>query len=160
MKSKIMLVAMAFLMFVCGAAYGSWFTHTIVKVQKYLTVGTGTVAGNVTVSGPAANDLVVIRAASAQSGDLLDMQNSSGTTLAKFASTGALTSAGLSSTGAISGTTITATGLVKLKAATSDPCAVAGGPGTIFFNATASVMCYCDGSSQDLKVDGTSSACF
>lgn len=44
---------------------------------------------------------------------------------------------------------------------TSDPCTGAAfPPGSLFWNATSSELCYCDGSSADLRVKDASTACF
>jgi hypothetical protein len=69
--------------------------------------------------------------------------------------------------GNAAGDTITVTGSAtcsnsfKPAQVTSDPCNDAGyGPGSQFYNATSNYMCFCDGSSDDLKMNDNSTACF
>lgn len=56
--------------------------------------------------------------------------------------------------------TFTLVGAAYLASKTADPCTAAPyGPGAIFWNSTATAPCYCDGSSADLRMDGTT-PCF
>ena len=55
----------------------------------------------------------------------------------------------------------TANGALFPKQVTADACTDAGfGPGAIFWNATSNYMCYCDGNTDDIKMNDNSTACF
>jgi hypothetical protein len=137
-------------------AHASWFTDEIMKVRKWFSVGTNTKLGTATIVNNVVGDkALVIRAASGQTADILDIQNSSGTSLVSFGSAGGVTNSIFFAEPSV----------------TSDPCpgwATTYGAAVmaraVFHNGTSGYKCECDSSTDDLKLDadtdGSSVACF
>jgi hypothetical protein len=165
MKKAIFLVAFGAVTFAGGFLLAGHYTHTRVKISKFLTVGTISKGGEVTIQSDGTDKI-------------LSGKNSSGTEVCSFDADGNLVAVGLTSSGAVSftgnitlGDTVTDTVTVngstvmdasfKPDAVTADPCTGTGyGPGSIFWNATSGYLCECDASTDDLKVVDESTACF
>lgn len=149
MKALKIGVAVSLVVLTCSIAAAAWFTDDIVRVRSWLTVGTATKSGMVSVTNLATtNDMIHLDGIASQTGDFLEANNSSGTVIAKIDVNGAIT---------------TATAPV-LTAKTADPCNGTGfSSGSIFYNTTDKTLCYCNnntGTRVALEIDASSDNCF
>ena len=145
----------------------------------FAPAGAMTLGGKLTVNDIAlidndavsdANVVLTVQGGSAQSGNLLTLEDDGGTDMFTVSIAGNTTAAGtLTSTGAFTATTTSAlTGQVicsaglTLTSVAADPCLGAGyDVGSTFFNSVNDYPCFCDGSTDDIKMsDSTTDACF
>jgi len=95
MKKKIAIGSIVFAAVVClfvGAASASWWHAEVFKVRQWFSVGSNTKLGKATIANHTAGDDVLhIRGASGQSGDMIEVSNSSGTKLMSVDKDGDLT---------------------------------------------------------------------
>lgn len=130
-----------------AATWNQWTLY----VRKPATFGGYTTGvpeelGQVTIETDSASRKgLIVKLAASQTADALEILDSAGTTIFKVDNTGA----------------VTFSSSVTLDAATEDPCTASPfGVGSVFWNTTSGYLCYCDGSSADLKVSDESTACF
>lgn len=129
MKKRIAIVAVVALFFAVGVGTlsAAWFTDQVVKVGKYLTVGTSSKLGKATVQNyTAADDVLHLRMATSQTGDALDITDSSGTTVSKIDKDGDLTAVQGTFSGTVTmGTTLTLSGALASSAGIAETYQVA-----------------------------------
>jgi hypothetical protein len=104
------------------------------------------------------HDVLALQAIASQTGKSINVYDSAGTTsVFSVAADGGVSSAGaVSFSGAVS-----CLDSFKPEAVTADPCKATGyGVGSMFYNATSNYMCFCDGSTDDIKMNDNSTACF
>lgn len=183
MEKRLMAIGLFVSMIGFGVlANAGMFSSQIETVQRWLGVGTTAKLATVTIVNNSDDEAIVIKANASQTENIIDIQNSAGTSLASFNSSGALS-------GAVAASTLTTTGNVTLGNAAADETTVTGGlilseilavdkvtadpcpgyastygatkmEGTIFYNNTSDYMCYCDGSTDDIKMNDNTTACF
>lgn len=150
MKKFILGFSLPVLFVFLIAATGSYNRFNLF-VRNIAAFGTNTGTARVTIKSDGTNDA-------------LSVQNSSGTEVFDVDNSGALSSASYSTTGAITAASIAVTGLasadrVKTLGETADPCSTFG-VGAMFYNSTSNYWCFCDGNTDDIKMNDNNTACF